>query len=101
MLHYGDQEHRTVSTNEMQQEDAMKTAISFTALVLGSASNALAASGAENDGTGLFFWIFLAFGALVIAFQFFPGLLMFFGMLKGLFTSTAREATTLHDTKKG
>jgi hypothetical protein len=90
-----------VPTNEMQQENAMKTTISLTALVLGSASNALAASGAENDGTGLFFWIFLGFGAMVIAFQFFPGLLMFFGMLKGLFPSAAREADSLNETKKG
>lgn len=79
----------------------MKTTLSLTALLLGSASNALAASGAENDGTGLFFWIFLGFGAMVVAFQFFPGMTMFFGMLKGLFPSTAREASTLNDTKKG
>ena len=79
----------------------MKTALSLIALALGSTSDALAASGAENDGTGLFFWIFIAFGAMVIAFQFFPGLLMFFGMLKGLFPSASKEAAPLHETKKG
>lgn len=85
----------------MQSEDAMKTDLTLAALVLGSASNALAASGAENDGTGIFFWIFILFGALVIAFQFFPGLLMFVGMLKGLFLPPTKEATSLPETKKG
>lgn len=79
----------------------MKNTLRFTALALLVASNALAASGAESDGTGLFFWIFLGFGTLVVAFQFFPGMLMFLGMLKGLFTSSTGEATTLHETKKG
>lgn len=79
----------------------MKTTLSFAALLLGSTSNALAASGAQHDESGLFFWVFIGFGALVIAFQFFPGLMMFFGMLKGLFTFGAKDTATAHETKKG
>ena len=74
----------------------MKTNISKAiALILCSASTAFAASGAENDGTGLFFWLFVGFAALIIAFQFLPGIMMFLGMAKGLASSESKEAATV------
>jgi hypothetical protein len=79
----------------------MKTAIKKTlALSLCSASSAFAASGAENDDTGLFFWLFIGFAAMIVAFQFLPGIMMFFGMAKGLFTSSTKEAVTAKEGRK-
>lgn len=57
------------------------------ALSICSASSAFAASGAENDANGLFVWLFIGFAVMIVAFQFLPGILMFFGMTKGLFSS--------------
>lgn len=77
----------------------MKPALKKTvALSLCSASSAFAASGAEHDDTGLFFWLFIGFAAMIIVFQFLPGLMMFFGMARGLFGSAAREQ---HSVKEG
>jgi hypothetical protein len=67
----------------------MRTLISFL-IALGSTSTAFAASGAENDGTGLFFWLFVGFASMIISFQFIPAILMFFGMAKGLFSKTIK-----------
>jgi hypothetical protein len=62
------------------------------ALSICSASTAFAASGAENDGSGLFFWLFVGFAAMIIVFQFLPGVMMFFGMAKGLFSAEAKRS---------
>jgi hypothetical protein len=79
----------------------MKSAIKKTlALSLCSASSAFAASGAENDETGIFFWLFIGFAAMIIAFQFLPGIMMFFGMAKGLFTSGTKEPAVAKEGKK-
>lgn len=79
----------------------MKPAIrKILALSICSSSSAFAASGAESDGTGLFFWLFIGFAAMIITFQFMPGVMMFIGMAKGLFTSGARESAISKDVKK-
>lgn len=79
----------------------MKPAIKkLLTLSLCSASSAFAASGAENDDTGLFFWLFIGFAAMIIAFQFLPGIMMFFGMAKGLFTSGSKESAAAKDAGK-
>jgi hypothetical protein len=70
------------------------------ALILCSASTAFAASGAENDGTGLFFWLFVGFAALIIAFQFLPGIMMFLGMAKGLASSATKETADATESGK-
>lgn len=55
-------------------------------LLLCSATSAFAASGAEGEGYGVLFWLFVGFGATIVAFQFIPGIMMFLGMARGLFT---------------
>jgi hypothetical protein len=83
------------------QEDVMKPIIrKAIALTLCSASSAFAASGAENDGTGIFFWLFIGFAAMIIAFQFLPGIMMFLGMAKGLVSKEAKEPAVSTDTTK-
>ena len=69
----------------------MKTTIKTLATMLATASTAFAASGAESEGSGVLTALFLGFGALIIAFQLFPGLMLFGSMIKGLFSSGAKE----------
>lgn len=54
------------------------------ALWLGSVAPALAASGAREDNSGIFVWIFLGFCALIIVAQLLPAMLMMLGFAKGL-----------------
>jgi len=70
------------------------------AISLCSATSAFAASGAENEGTGLFFWLFIGFAAMIIAFQFLPGIMMFLGMAKGLFSSETKATGIETETRK-
>ena len=80
----------------------MKPIISnILALSIFSASSALAASGAENDGNGLFLSLFIGFAVVIIAFQFLPGVLMFFGMAKGLIGSAAKDEENARKTTTG
>ncbi|GFE60744.1 hypothetical protein [Geobacter sp. AOG2] len=64
----------------------MKSTPLKTALLMsiGSASNAFAASGAREDNSGLFVWIFLGFCALIVIAQLMPVMLLMFGFAKGL-----------------
>jgi len=54
------------------------------AVWFGTAAPALAASGAREDNSGIFVWIFLGFCALIIVAQLAPALLMMLGFAKGL-----------------
>ena len=51
---------------------------------LGMTAPVLAASGAREDNSGIFVWIFLGFCALIVVAQLFPALLMMLGFAKGL-----------------
>jgi hypothetical protein len=53
---------------------------------------ALAASSSEVKGTSILIILFLGFAALIIVFQFIPGLVLFVSMLKGLFTHSPKKA---------
>lgn len=51
---------------------------------LGMTAPALAASGAREDNSGIFVWIFLGFCALIIVAQLLPAVMMMLGFAKGL-----------------
>jgi len=53
------------------------------ATLLGSVSNAFAAS-ARQDDSGIFVWGFLGFCALIVVAQVIPALLVMFGLAKGI-----------------
>ncbi len=63
-----------------------------------TASQALAASGtAGGESLGLLAMLFIGFGVMIVIFQFIPGILLMFGMLKGIFSlgqKDAHEATS-------
>jgi hypothetical protein len=85
----------------IHQEDIMKAIIKKSALFsLCSVTSAFAASGAEEDGSGIYFWLFIGFAALIIAFQFVPGIMMMCGMAKGILGSETKKAETAAETGK-
>ncbi len=75
----------------------MKTGTSLKsslALVIGSASTAFAASGAREDNSGMFVWIFLGFCALIVAAQLIPAVMVTLGFAKGI----SKEREVAHQT---
>jgi len=69
-----------------------RTAASTLAMVLGSVTSALAASGAREDNSGVFVWIFLGFCALIIVAQMVPAVLTMLGIVKGVKESFGEKA---------
>jgi hypothetical protein len=66
-----------------------KTAM-LTAIML-STTPALASSDMETAGTSVLVLLFLGFGALIVACQLVPSLMLFCSMLKGLFNNAAHD----------
>lgn len=62
----------------------------LSALAAGT-TTAYAAAGAESSGPGFFTIAFLSFLAAIIAVQFIPGLILFFGMLRGIFSANEKK----------
>jgi len=60
------------------------------ALSIGS-TTAYAATGHESTGPGFLTIAFLGFLAVIIAIQFIPGLILFFGMLRGIFSGIEKK----------
>lgn len=56
--------------------------------VVGVSSVWAATTISEQSGNGLLIWMCIGFGVLVLLFQATPAIIMFVGMLKGLFAST-------------
>ena len=64
----------------------MKTAIRNSLIVLASFSTtAFAAAEAAGEGSSFLLTLFIGFFALIIVFQLVPAVLLFAGLLKGLF----------------
>jgi hypothetical protein len=66
----------------------MKALITIMGIIAPAA--AFAASGAREDSSGIFVWVFLGFCALIVIVQVIPAVLLMFGLAKGL-TSVAKE----------
>jgi hypothetical protein len=61
-------------------------------LVFG-ASAAYAAPGSEGEGVSFLGYLFLGFFALIVVSQLVPAGMLFFGMLKGIFSARTDKAT--------
>jgi hypothetical protein len=62
-------------------------------MVIGSASAAYAATGFDDDGAGILTYFFVGFFALIVVSQLVPAVILFIGMLKGVFTRNAKSST--------
>jgi hypothetical protein len=79
------QKRYSLRRNEYRKEEAMKIIGAILTAVTVEATPALASNDPETLGTSLLVLFFLGFGALIIAFQLIPSLLLFGSMLKGIF----------------
>jgi hypothetical protein len=82
-------------------EVAMRTLMGTLLVTLASVAQALAADGSFVKGSSVLIILFLGFAALIIVFQFIPGLVLFLSMLKGLFTRPPKVAAETVSRKKG
>lgn len=66
------------------------------AMVMGiiAPATAFAASGAREDSSGIFVWVFLGFCALIVVAQVIPAVLLMFGMAKGIKSVVKEEMAT-------
>jgi hypothetical protein len=71
----------------------MKRALTSLGTAVAWTPPALAAGGTETAGTSLFTILLVVFGALVVVGQFIPGMVLFTGMMKGLFGTDATKTT--------
>jgi len=70
----------------------MKTMKVLISMVVGSASAAYAATGMQSEGAGILAYFFVGFFALIIVTQLVPAMILFFGMVKGLFSSSEKTS---------
>lgn len=71
--------------DHQRKEDAMKRTLTTLGTFLAATTPALAFGGPETTETSLLVILFLGFGAIIIAFQLVPGLILFWSLLKTLF----------------
>jgi len=71
----------------------MKTMSAFVLSLLVTGSYACASGGAEVEGLGFMATFFIAFGVLIVMFQFVPALILLGGMLKGIFSPADKKVT--------
>ena len=77
----------------------MATLIRSLLAALGWVTPALAASDSVVKGSSILLILFLGFFALIVVFQFIPGLVLFFSMLKGLFAAASKKEPAAHEKK--
>jgi hypothetical protein len=80
-------------------EDAMRTLIITILVTFGSVATALAAGDSVAKGSSFLLILFLGFFALIVVFQFIPGLVLFFSMLKGIFSAAPKKVSATNEKK--
>ena len=73
----------------------MKTMQMLISMVAGSASAVYAATGTHGEGAGVLTYFFLGFFALIIVTQLVPAMILFFGMIKGLFSNSEKTSVKI------
>ncbi|MEJ2471841.1 MAG: hypothetical protein P8Y91_04990 [Desulfuromonadales bacterium] len=70
----------------------MKTMRMVITMLAGSASAAFAAAGTESESVGILTYLFIGFFALIVVSQLIPAMILFFGMVKGVFTRPEKSS---------
>ena len=71
----------------------MKAIFSASLALMITGTQALASTGgSDTGGIGLLATFFIAFGVLVVLFQFIPGILLLVGILKGMFSGAKKPS---------
>jgi hypothetical protein len=79
----------------------MGTLLRAVIVLLASVTTALAANSTVVKGSTFLLILFLGFAALIIVFQFIPGLVLFSKMLRSLLTRAPKKATETFPAKSG
>lgn len=66
----------------------MKTLRTLVTVLISSATTAFAATGAQSQEYGILVYFFIGFFALIIVSQLVPALILFIGMVRGVFSSS-------------
>lgn len=70
----------------------MKTMKMMVSMIAGSASAAYAASGMQSQETGILVYFFIGFFALIVVSQLVPAVILFVGMLRGVFARSEKAS---------
>ena len=62
-------------------------------MVMSTTSVAYAATSAQSEGAGILTYFFIGFFALIIVSQLVPAMILFAGMVKGLFAPSEKAST--------
>lgn len=73
----------------------MKTIAAILLSIAISVSRALASGGREFEDLGVLAISFIAFGVLIVVFQFVPGLMLLGGMLKEMFAASGKKTLNI------
>lgn len=74
----------------------MKTIYAITLALMITGSQAVAfGGGIGGNGISLLTTLLISFGAMIILFQFIPGIMLFFGMLKGLYSPAEKKSVNI------
>ena len=71
----------------------MKSMKLLAPMIISSTSAAYAATNAQSEGAGILTYFFIGFFALIIVSQLVPAMILFVGMVKGLFASSEKAST--------
>lgn len=77
----------------------MRTLINAILVTLGWVAPALAANEGLAKGSSFLLLLFLGFFALIVVFQFIPGMVLLVSMLKGVFSSATRKEHAVNEKK--
>jgi hypothetical protein len=82
----------------MNAKKTLTAACSAVALSLVTSTGVLASSGVTNKVfiSGPLILLFLGFCALVVVFQCIPAIIMFYGMIKGIFSTADKKALDIN-----
>jgi hypothetical protein len=70
----------------------MRTVLTTLLSLIITAGVALAAGGGtEGEGLSMFATLFIAFGVLIVMFQFIPGIILLVGMLRGILSASEKK----------
>jgi len=74
----------------------MKTILASILSLLITGTQALATGNGNNgESLGLMATLFIAFSILIVIFQLFPGIMLFGGMIKGLFSMDDKKSSSV------
>ena len=70
----------------------MKALATLTGII--APATAFAASGAGDEGSGIFVWIFLGFFAVIVVGQLIPAVMLITGLVKGIIAKAETKTET-------